>query len=443
MLEYVSPGGAFSSAFADSQLQRQQLTRQAMLDDLTRRKTESEIALGQAALAEKRQEHQDTLDEKERNQVLNEVAGLAVGDIPDADLMARAKKHHVPIRTAETAPTAPESLPGIAAVPVGQAQTGITNTRVGAVPNPAAGPTGAVRFAGSPKQAEENAKQQKIDGIVKQISGLDPTSPQFRELATQYEMIAGKSLPAALMGTKPAGTDQEAVFRQNPTKGTVERLQNGAWVTWNGDVPKGAHFMTEPDHSGAEAVRAQTTAKQLETVQEHAYAELNKWAAPVQGHLDAIRELGTMINAKTPEADKLIAPLVIKATIAGQGSGFRMTRAEIENVVGGRSHWETLQAALQQWSLDPTKALSLTDSQREDLRSLTKKIRDKATKLSRQITDARHTIDDATDVKTITRARTRLQEDLATMDDADNGTSGGTGTGKRIVYGMDGKPVKD
>lgn len=406
-MDYVSPGGAFTSAFADAELQKAALARQAMLDDLTRKRTESEISLGQAALQEKRDEAAERIREKERAETERDVAGLAVGDIPDADLIARAKKHHVPIRT--TLMDAGGTVPP---------QFGQTATDT----------TGQVRFAGTPKQADEAAKAQKIDAIVKQISGLDPSSPQFRQLATEYEMVAGKQIPATLTG-KTAATDAEAVFRQNPRTGTVERLQNGQWSPWGGDVPKGAHFMTEPPPKDTSAAD-----RQLQTVHDRAITELDKWATPIEGHLDAIRSLGTMLNAKTPEADKLVAPLVIKATIAGQGSGFRMTRAEIENVVGGRSHWETLQAALQQWSLNPSQALSLTDSQREDLRALTRKIREKATKLTRQITDARHQIDDATDVKTINRARTRLQEDLSSMDEADE--DGGGTSGVPVVGGM-------
>lgn len=435
-MEFHSPGGAFTSAFNESLLQDAALKRQAMLDDLTRRKTESEISLGQAALAEKRQEHADTLQEKERNQTLSDVAGLAVGDIPDADLVARAKKHHVPLRTTPAEAPAGEMPPESIAAPgiTPQNPATVTPEGTGVLATP---PPGAIRFAGTPTQALADAKQKKIDGIIKQIGGLDPTSPQFRQLAAQYEMEAGKSLPAAfLSGVKGPKTSSQVIF--DPIKKAFFKAGDLNTPLNDADIPEDAKInrSAEPhDTSGRDAAAD----RQLQNVQEHAYAELNKWAAPVQGHIDAIRELGTMINAKTPEADKLIAPLVIKATIAGQGSGFRMTRAEIENVVGGRSHWESLQAALQQWSLDPTKALSLTESQRDDLRGLTKKIRDKATKLSRQITDARHTIDDATSAGAVNRARTRLQEDLATMDDenaAGGGDSlkvGGTLNGEKIL----------
>lgn len=421
MPEYASPALAFTSAFADGELQRTALARQAMLDDLHRRQVEGEITQGQAALAEKRQEHADTLTEKERNQTITDVAGLVPGDIPDPDLVARAQKHHVPLRTTQAEAPLGDAPPASIASPDRgpQSPAAVTPPGTGVLATP---PRGAVRFAGSPAFAAQEAQRARAQAFIDSLPDGDPRKD---ELKAAFEAeAAGLKVPPGYFAKQTTPTTDEAVFRQNPTSGKVERLQNGAWVGWNGDVPKGAHFMTVPDHSASDAAHAAAADRQLQTVQEHAYAELNKWAVPIEGHLDAIRSLGTMLNAKTPEADKLVAPLVIKATIAGQGSGFRMTRAEIESVVGGRSQWETLQAKLNQWSLHPEEALSLTDSQREDLRGLARKIREKATKLSRQITDARHTIDDAKDASTINHARTALQENLNRMDDEDPSDTG-------------------
>lgn len=415
-MQYESPGFAASSVFQQQMMLDAAQRRQAMLDDITKRKADSEIELGHAALAEKRAEAAEKVREKERAETERDIAGMAPGDIPDADLVTRAKKHHIPMRTEAALP---EPIPE---------QFGQTATDV----------TGAVRYLGSPQQAIEAAKQKKIDGIIAQIKDLDPTSPQFKQLAAQYEMTAGKSLPASFMSTK---TGSEAVMRQHPTKGTVERLIDGQWTAWDHDVPQGAHWITVPDHSASDAARLAAGDRQLQTVHDRAISEIDKWAQPVESQISAIRELSLPLNHPSPEGDRLIAPLVIKATISGQGSGFRMTRAEIENVVGGRSKWETLRAALQQWNPDNGQALSITDDQRADLKKLVKGIRDKATKLSRQITDARHSIDDATDSKVINKARTRLFEDLQSMDDEEGGSTTSGGTGKRIVYGMDGKPV--
>jgi hypothetical protein len=56
-----------------------------------------------------------------------------------------------------------------------------------------------------------------------------------------------------------------------------------------------------------------------------------------------------------------------------------MTEAEIARIVGGRSNWQNLQAAAQKWSLDPSKASSITPAQRGQIRSLVNAIADKMT----------------------------------------------------------------
>ena len=144
--------------------------------------------------------------------------------------------------------------------------------------------------------------------------------------------------------------------------------------------------------------------------------ELDKWAAPIDAQIKSINDLGTMLNARTPEADTLIAPLVLKATIAGTGTGFRMTQSEINQVVGGRSKWETLKANLQKWETDPKKALSITDEQRTQLRDIAKAVRKKANEKMTKITKARDAMDDAMDEKTLNKARTQLQKDLTFME---------------------------
>ena len=44
----------------------------------------------------------------------------------------------------------------------------------------------------------------------------------------------------------------------------------------------------------------------------------------------------------------------------GQESGLRTNEAEISRVIRDRRNYEALKAALNRWSLDPTKALSVT-----------------------------------------------------------------------------------
>jgi hypothetical protein len=425
LFPYVSPGDAAASTFASLVRQDEADKRQAFLDDLNRRKVENEIAMGQAALKEKRDEAAARLDEIDQKKTERDVASLAKGDIPSFDLLARAKKHGMDLRLEQAPPTAPESMPGVAAVPMGQVQQGITPTRTGLVTNPAAGP-GGVRFAGSPAQAEEARKRDANEAIKKQLEGLDPSDPAFKRLAFEYEITNNKQLPAAYFTNKQGSSDTAPVMRQNPRSGTVERLVDGAWTTWSGDVPKGAHWMTEPPPKDTSA-RDLQRGNQLQTAREHAYTELDKRATPVENQL-AAKELGTALNQRTPGADAIIAPLVLKATISSTGTGgFRMNEPEINRVVGAGSHWDSLKRALLKWDTDHSQALSLTDDQREDLRKLAREIRKGATQVSRQITDARHKIDDADDLAGVNHARTTLQETLDKMESEDEGDGGASG----------------
>jgi hypothetical protein len=293
--------------------------------------------------------------------------------------------------------------------------------------------TGAIRYLGSPQQAIEAAKQKKIDGIINQIKDLDPTSPQFKQLAAQYEMVANKALPAAFLNGGKAG-GSEAVMRQHPTTGEVQRLIDGQWAPWDHDVPVGAHWMTVPDHSAADAARIARQLHELDSAQEKAYAEFQKRGQTTESQLQSIREAERFINMKTPAADSLIAPLVIKSTISGSGSGFRMTQGEIDKVLGSGSNWDKLKVALQKWDLNHNDALALDDDMREDMRKLARGIRDKAKQTARKIVDARHTVDDAKTVDEVHKARTALQEAL-NFADPDEGDSSETG-GLPTVGGM-------
>jgi hypothetical protein len=73
----------------------------------------------------------------------------------------------------------------------------------------------------------------------------------------------------------------------------------------------------------------------------------------------------------------------------GQGSGIRINEAEINRVVGGRSKWEDLKAAVNKWQLDPKEALSITPEQRREIRALTQVVNDKVTAKQQALDEAR------------------------------------------------------
>lgn len=97
---------------------------------------------------------------------------------------------------------------------------------------------------------------------------------------------------------------------------------------------------------------------------------LTKLIKPVEDQAERMNRLVQSVNQRTPQADALIAPELLTAMAGGMGSGLRMNEAEISRIVGGRSKWESLQATLNQWKTDPSKAVSITDPQREQIRGL-------------------------------------------------------------------------
>jgi hypothetical protein len=107
--------------------------------------------------------------------------------------------------------------------------------------------------------------------------------------------------------------------------------------------------------------------------------------------LDASMRIGrliTTIDQATPAADALVAPEMLTVMAGGQGSGMRMNEAEIARIVGGRTNFETLKAKLNKWQADPSKGLSITPAQRQQMKKLIVEVDNK-------LTQKRNTIDQA------------------------------------------------
>jgi hypothetical protein len=81
----------------------------------------------------------------------------------------------------------------------------------------------------------------------------------------------------------------------------------------------------------------------------------------------------------------------------GAGSGLRMNEAEISRIVGGRSKWETIKAALNQWNTDPNKANSILENQRGQIRSLVAAIGGKLEGKQMVLTGAQQQLANSTD----------------------------------------------
>lgn len=99
-------------------------------------------------------------------------------------------------------------------------------------------------------------------------------------------------------------------------------------------------------------------------------AELDRVGKPIEDSVVRFSRLKDTLAQGTPQADALVAPELLTVMAGGQGSGLRMNEAEISRIIGGRSHWESLKAAMQKWSTDPEAARSITSAQHAQISKL-------------------------------------------------------------------------
>lgn len=251
---YGSPGSAFTYGIDDFLINQQKLEHQKLMDSLDVQREKRleqqdnlDLQLKQAELEDRKAVNAQTVLSKKVESVQKRADELAPGDIPSAQLIHDAQEIGYPLRlgaapTMATVPAGQQApqMPGGGTAPFGPAMTAPAQ----AMTDPSQRP-----FLGSPKQ-------QQLDALMGTLTSADPATPEFKKAAIQYELVSGRSLPAAAF-TPTKTTDTEAVLRQRPNSNIVERLQNGQWVPIIGDAPKGAHWINEPDPA-LEAVRALT-----------------------------------------------------------------------------------------------------------------------------------------------------------------------------------------
>lgn len=160
---------------------------------------------------------------------------------------------------------------------------------------------------------------------------------------------------------------------------------------------------------------------------------------PLTEQAERFGRLVETINQKTPQADALVAPELLTVMAGGSGSGLRMTEAEISRVVGGRSHLESLKAALNKWQTDPTQALSITDAQRQQVRGLIEVMRTRIGNKVQSINDAAEELIDAPDVESHRRVLSRVKNELSVVEGG--GGSGGAASGKPTATPSKGGPA--
>jgi hypothetical protein len=105
---------------------------------------------------------------------------------------------------------------------------------------------------------------------------------------------------------------------------------------------------------------------------------LDTWRKPLDAQMANLDELQTALAIGNAAADSVVAPVAMKALVGGAGSGIRITKAEIDSVLHGRSTVEDMKAIAQK-AID---GKAITPEQRKQLQGLAKLVGDKVARKS-------------------------------------------------------------
>lgn len=356
----------------------------------------------------------------------------------------------------ETTPTLPStSVTGATTLPsqpnpagdVAPAQPAQIVGRLTKIVNP--GSAGGPVFRGSAAQRQVAEQRDLIRGTLRK---LDPNSPMGQAL--NYRLLTGDNAPSGAF-TKP---DKSTVQSK-----TV--MVNGRRILANFDPAKGTYTdQTGRPLSNVQPVETDTSAgdrARLDRSFTANLSQLNAMRKPVSDLQQRMGRLVEAVNQETPQADALVAPELLTVMAGGMGSGLRMNEAEIARIVGGRSNFESIKAALNKWQTDPTKALSITPAQRQQIRDLIQSVASKSEQAMALMNQAEQDLIDAPDVHSQREILANLRKQIDAIHAAPTGASpspdlsgyrlqpgqgvkfdSGPFKGQTWTIGRDGKPVQ-
>jgi hypothetical protein len=271
--------------------------------------------------------------------------------------------------------------------------------------------------------AEPSDKNQNVDNLIAEASeraianGVDPSKdPRVQQLnavkaASAKTPDADQPLGARVPQLNDAlQTRYQVLNRNKPLPASLTLAPNAT----SKDFDRVDKVMQQTEAaSGTKAQQDQTAALRQQTQgveqQSHDDARLDRSYQFNQGRLDKMRtpvdQLATRFSRLqdtlaqgSPQADALVAPELLSVMSGGAGSGLRMNEAEISRIVGGRSQWQTLQAAAQKWSTNPATANSITQDQRSQIHALVSAVGAKVAAKQQILSDSENQLQGATDV---------------------------------------------
>ena len=262
------------------------------------------------------------------------------------------------------------------------------------------------QFAQAQKERETAAQEMTAQGRKEQgdaalAKNAPLPAPQIgflnKQLQNRYQVLnPGQQLP-------PEYTVQPGANRQNfeDISTSLEKLENAATARANRIQQQQAQNGTRSDARSDRSYQFNS-------------AQLEKVATPVDQAISRMSRLQDALAQNSPQADALIGPELLSVMAGGSGSGLRMNEAEISRVVGGRSKWESLKSSINQWQLDPSKATTITDEQRKEIRSLVQEVNSKLTAKQAILDEARQGLIGSDDPmqhrKIVADARTKMTQ---------------------------------
>lgn len=144
--------------------------------------------------------------------------------------------------------------------------------------------------------------------------------------------------------------------------------------------------------------------------------QLTKKLQPVQQQASDIQKIQTALDAHNIQADADIGPQLLKVVAGGTGSGLRLTQAEINQTLGGRTAYEALQAGISRFIKSPSEATSLGVEQRKQIQAIVSVYNDRIQRKLALFEDAQRDLATAGDTGSHKLISSALQERLNAVD---------------------------
>jgi hypothetical protein len=253
-----------------------------------------------------------------------------------------------------------------------------------------------------PDKVGQTPEEQTLHDLMTGENGQPRVNPKTGKPFSYLE--AYEATKQAAQDVKPEGKPDSP---EQQFLDEYQRTHQGATLA---DAVKAYAAATQkPERAGADDAR-------VERSYQATVGRFDKLRKPVEDRAERIARLEDTLNQGTPQADALIAPELLTVMAGGQGSGLRMNEAEIARIIGGRTNWEALKAAIGKWQMNPSEGFAITPAQREQVRALFGAIKERVNHKMQAIDEESQNLADENDPKEHRQIYNRLQHRLSEID---------------------------